>query len=438
MDSRRDPLRADQPGDAAGRRLGVAALPRPALLREAGRRLLDDRPRPGGLRRKPVRRAHRLGRRHRPQRPARLPAGPPPVARPAHQPGMRAALRQLRLDRRAVRLCQPRPAIHLLGQPEPGGAVACPRRGEPPRAPARLDPARPRLRHGLPDQGLPRLAAAGAGRPALHALAAALARAAWLRRAGGAGGAARLPALGARRACAGSGLLAVLLLARTHPPLRRRRRPALSPVVVLPAVAGDRLPALERPAAERAAPGLARAAPGAGGLPGAMAAVAAGVLQPEPGQAADLHHALPAAAGTAHGPRPGAAAAPGEQRRAARQRAAQPGPGAPRAGGPGLPATAQAGVPGRTLRAVPGPAGDRRLGRRRPRPVALPATRLGRAAAGELGADRAAAGSDAQPCGAEQDPRPVRRRTPRRTGRRPPSAEQRPRRRLGPRLAPAS
>ena len=58
-------------------------------------------------------------------------------------------------------------------------------------------------------------------------------------------------------------------------------------------------------------------------------------------------------------------------------------------------------------------AGDRRLGRRRPRPVALPATRLGRAAAGELGADRAAAGSDAQPCGAEQDPRPVRRRTPR-------------------------
>lgn len=89
---------------------------------------------------------------------------------------------------------------------------------------------------------------------------------------------------------------------------------------------------------------------------------------------------------------------------AARQQAAQPGPGAPRAGGPGLPATAQAGVPGRTLRAVPGPAGDRRLGRRRPRPVALPATRLGRAAAGELGADRAAAGSDAQPCGAEQDP----------------------------------
>ena len=33
VDSRRDPLRADQPGDAAGRRLGVAALPRPALLR---------------------------------------------------------------------------------------------------------------------------------------------------------------------------------------------------------------------------------------------------------------------------------------------------------------------------------------------------------------------------------------------------------------------
>ncbi len=118
-------------------------------------------------------------------------------------------------------------------------------------------------------------------------------------------------ALGARRACAGSGLLAVLLLARTHPPLRRRRRPALSPVVVLPAVAGGLLPALERPAAKRAAPGLARAAPSAGGLPGAMAAVAAGVLQPEPGQAADLHHALPAAAGTAHGPRPGAAAAPG-------------------------------------------------------------------------------------------------------------------------------
>ncbi|MDF5907756.1 phospholipid carrier-dependent glycosyltransferase [Pseudomonas aeruginosa] len=42
-----------------------------------------------------------------------------------------AALRQLRLDRRAVRLCQPRPAIHLLGQPEPGGAVVRPRRGEP-------------------------------------------------------------------------------------------------------------------------------------------------------------------------------------------------------------------------------------------------------------------------------------------------------------------
>ncbi|MGA4816026.1 hypothetical protein ACPA9J_16555 [Pseudomonas aeruginosa] len=72
---------------------------------------------------------------------------------------------------------------------------------------------------------------------------------------------------------------------------------------------------------------------------------------------------------------------------------------------------------------------DRRL---RPPPAPLSGATWLRAhrAAGELGADRAAAGSDAQPAWCNATPDLARRRTPRRTDRRPPSAEQRPRRRL--------
>ena len=280
----------------------VAALPRPALLREAGRRLLDDRPRPGGL-----------GENLFGVRIASVVA---------------TALSVLLAYLLARRLWRdPRTSLACALLYASFGLIA----GQ--SGYANLDPQftfwvnlslvalwyaldagsrRARLLGwillglacgmGFLTKGFPRLAAAGAGRPALHALAAALARAAWLRRAGGAGGAARLLpwalAVHAREADYWR-----FFFWHEHPPLRRRRRPALSPVVVLPAVAGGRLPALERPCRALCAR-PARAAPGAGGLPGAMAAVAAGVLQPEPGQAADLHHALPAAAGTAHGPRP--------------------------------------------------------------------------------------------------------------------------------------
>ena len=72
-------------------------------------------------------------------------------------------------------LRQPRSAIHLLGQPESGRFVVCAGQRQPRPAPDRLGGAGPGLRHGVHDQGFSRLAAAGADRPALDALAKTLA-----------------------------------------------------------------------------------------------------------------------------------------------------------------------------------------------------------------------------------------------------------------------
>ncbi|MGA4816027.1 hypothetical protein ACPA9J_16560 [Pseudomonas aeruginosa] len=168
-----------------------------------------------------------------------------PTCRPAacgatHAPAhARAASRQLRLDRRAVRPCQPRTRTTFC-QPEPGGAAGMPSTRELPRAPARLDPARPARGTAGPRRLSP---------AALVALPYMLGQRRWRELLGH--GALAVPAARcssacpALAACAGSGLPGVL----RHEHIRRFAGDAQhsSPVVVLPAVAGDRLFALERP-----------------------------------------------------------------------------------------------------------------------------------------------------------------------------------------------
>lgn len=180
--------------------------------------------------------------------------------------------------------------------------MVCPRQFHFPRPTCQLGIIGRGLRHGLHDQGLPGVVAAGADRVALHALAASPRGAAALWPAGDSGGGRGVPALGPDDPPAGAGLLAVLFLARAHPPICLRQRPACAALVVLPAADGGVLPAVGGTAAGDAVQDLEGKAPTRHRLPRAVDAVAPGLFQPEQRQVADLHHAVPAAAGVADGP----------------------------------------------------------------------------------------------------------------------------------------